>query len=447
MIPVLCPEEMASVDRAAPEPVEILIERAGFAVARTARMMLGGLYGARIAVIAGRGNNGADGRVAARLLAGGGARVEIVEPDVSDVPRVDLVIDAAFGTGLSREYTAPRLDGSPMVLAVDVPSGISGATGQRLGAPLKADCTVTFGALKPGHVLGDGPEWCGVLELASIGLDVSAATMELMEISDFDDLVPQRERDTHKWRSAVLALAGSTAMPGAGRLVCRAALRSGAGYVARVGIDGGIDHGLCDECVQLTDVPDPVTLRRFSAAVVGPGLGLDDSTSENVRDLCARLAMPLVVDADALHHVSDSPGSVTMRSQSTVLTPHAGEFSTLHDEFDDPVAAVRSVAATFDAVVLLKGPTTVIGEPSGRVRFVDSGDQRLATAGTGDVLSGIIVALLARGIEAFDAATGAAIVHGLSGLMGPAEGLIASDVADGLPAAFDEARRVAAATR
>ncbi len=413
MIPVLSPEEMASVDASAAESVDTLIARAGFAVSRTARSMLGGLYGKRIAVIAGRGNNGADGRVAARLLSRGGARVVVHDSDVETLAPVDLVIDAAFGTGLSRNYVAPRLVGVPKVLAVDVPSGIAGTTGERLGSPLKADRTVTFEALKPGHLLGDGPDWCGDVEVASIGLDVSCASMDLLELIDFDELVPPQARDTHKWRSAVLAIAGSAAMPGAGRLVCSATLRAGAGYVARVGLDGVRDECLLDECVQLGEVPDPPTLRRFASAVIGPGLGLDPSTSEKVRGLCAQLPMPLVVDADALHHLAEVPGSVTVRTEPTVMTPHAGEFSTLYSGSSDLVAAVRSVASTFEAVVLLKGSTTLIGEPSGRVRFVDSGDQRLATAGTGDVLSGVISALLARGLGAFDAAGAGAMVHGL----------------------------------
>ncbi len=446
MIPVVTVAEMNAIDAAAPEPVDTLIERAGTEVAWAARRMVDGLYGRRIVVVAGPGNNGADGRVAARLLDRWGAAVEVVEPTAPDIGPADLVIDAAFGTGLAREYNPPSVHGDPLLLAVDVPSGVAGDTGACLGAPWSADRTVTFEALKPAHMFGDGPGLCGEIEVASIGLDVSGASMHWVEAGEVESMVPPRPRDTHKWQAAVLAVAGSADMPGAGRLVCRGALRAGAGYAARVGLDGSVDIGLADEVVQLTEFPTPPTLRRFAAAVIGPGLGVDSAQADQVRSLCAELPMPLVVDADALRHIAEVPGALSVRSDDTVMTPHAGEFAALASG-DDAIEEARRVAATFASVVLLKGPTTMVVAPDGRVRFVDGSDQRLASAGTGDVLAGVIGAFLARGVEAFDAATAAAVVHGSAADLGPAEGLVASDVAEALPDAlamlragsFDEA--------
>ena len=174
MIPVVTPEEMGEIDRAAPEPTEVLVERAGAAVARAASRMLGGTYGRRVVVVAGKGNNGADGRAATARLRARGVGVAVVDAaDALDrLPVADLVIDAAYGTGFRGTYAFPDTGGMP-VLAVDIPSGVDGLTGRAGGAPARATATVTFAALKPGLLLGDGPDLAGEVELADIGLDVA----------------------------------------------------------------------------------------------------------------------------------------------------------------------------------------------------------------------------------------------------------------------------------
>ena len=198
MIPVLTPEEMGAVDREAPEPVEVLVRRAAGAVARAAVQLMGGTYGRRVVVVAGPGNNGWDGRVAAELLAARGVRCAVLDAlDPPDrLPDADLVVDAAFGTGFRDRYELPPGDGAP-ILAVDIPSGVHGLTGVASGAPGKALATVTFAALKPGLLLGDGPAHAGLVQVADIGLDVGRATVHLVEDADVAAWIPGRRADAH----------------------------------------------------------------------------------------------------------------------------------------------------------------------------------------------------------------------------------------------------------
>ena len=199
MIAVVTPEEMKAVDEAAPEPTEVLVHRAGGAVARVAIEMLGGVYGRRAVVVAGKGNNGADGRDAADRLRRRGIRVQVIEAADAPprLPDADLVIDAAYGTGFHGEYQAPD-PGTAAVLAVDIPSGVNGLTGEATDGAVRADRTVTFAALKPGLLLGEGPDRTGVVDVVDIGLDVSGARASLIEGSDVAAWLPRRERDTHK---------------------------------------------------------------------------------------------------------------------------------------------------------------------------------------------------------------------------------------------------------
>ncbi len=461
MIPVLTPAEMAGVDRKATEPVEILVERAGFAVAAAARDMMRGSYGRRVVVVAGRGNNGADGRVAARVLARRGASVMVVPAaELAGGARLapaDLVIDAAYGTGLSRPYAPP--DSGPVpVLAVDIPSGLSGLTGQPVpedgqpggaGEAVRADRTVTFAAEKPGLLLGVGPEYAGEVELADIGLRSlaeEAASIWLVTDRDVTRLWPHRAREAHKWLSAVEVVAGSAEMHGAPWLVTRGALRAGAGYV-RLGIPGAPPGGGLPPGEQVS-FPLPqlgwahdaaAGLDRVKALVVGPGLGADVAGGAGLNSEVARLLMaapvPAVVDADGIRALGDldTVAAVTRtRGGPVVLTPHEGEFTRLvgRPPQADRIADVRAVAARSGAVVLLKGSTTVVASPEGDVRVVTSGSSRLATAGTGDVLSGTIGAFLARGVPALEGVALAAHCHGRAAGLGRAEGLIASDLPD-----------------
>ncbi len=287
MIPVLTPQEMAGVDREAPEAVEVLIGRAGAAVAAKAARLLSGVYGKTIVVVAGKGNNGADGRAAAALLVASGARVQVLEaadlaPDQA-LPPARLVIDAAYGTGLERPYLPPSPGGSP-VLAVDIPSGLSGSTGEVLegGGAIEAVATVTFASLKPGLVLGSGPALAGDIEVADIGLGKLAGAVAkcwLVEDGDVAALVPARAREAHKWQTAVRVVAGSPGMTGAPWLASRAALRAGAGYVqlSMPGVDPSVlpPGELVQHRVPASGWHSEVLegLSRFKVLVIGPAWG------------------------------------------------------------------------------------------------------------------------------------------------------------------------------
>jgi ADP-dependent NAD(P)H-hydrate dehydratase / NAD(P)H-hydrate epimerase len=459
---------MAGVDASASEPVDVLVARAGAAVARAARRRLGRTYGTRIVVVAGPGNNGADGRAAAVLLRRAGSAVVVLDAAELDagskLPAADLVIDAAYGTGLRRSYVAPDPVAAP-VLAVDIASGVSGLTGEVVGggsaagtagsAPgraLSAAGTVTFAALKPGLLLAEGPEYSGALEVADIGLGSEVAAVArtwLVTDGDVAAGLPRRGRESHKWQTAVRVIAGSPGMTGAAWMVSTAAMRAGAGYVrlSVPGADSG-ELGLPPSEIVATTLPaewvDAVVgdAGRFGALVIGPGLGTagrgpqgEIGAGSAVAQLARAAAVPVVIDADGLNALGsfDALASVTARRRHpTVVTPHAGEYARLAGEAPGPdrLEAVRQAAQRSGAVVLLKGSLTVVAEPGGQVLVVASGSPRLATAGTGDVLSGVIGAFLARGLGPLEAAAFAAHVHGRAAGVGRSEGLIATDLPD-----------------
>jgi NAD(P)H-hydrate epimerase len=445
VIPVVTPEEMGAIDAAAPEPVEELIERAGAAVARAVVDELGGTYGRRVVVIAGKGNNGNDGRAAAARLRHRGIRVHLLDaaalPDA--LPDADLVVDAAYGTGFRGSWSAPPTDAP--VLAVDIPSGVDGLTGRvdsSDGRPLRAIRTVTFAALKPGLLLGDGPDLAGDVDVADIGLDVSSARIHLVEEDDVAGWLPSRPRSGHKWQAALREVAGSPGMTGAAHLVTGAAFRAGAGYVtlSSPGLDS--DPGAPTEVVS-RPLPEEgwadaalEDADRYGALAIGPGLGTGAAAKAGVRELVGAWPGPVVVDGDGLTALADG---LPERSAPTVLTPHEGEFSRLGGEGadGDRIAGVRALAGSTVAVVLLKGSTTLVARPDGEVLVTTTGDARLATAGTGDVLTGVIGALLASGLDPAQAAAGGAFLHGRAGAVGSAHGLVASDLLDRLPLVLD----------
>jgi NAD(P)H-hydrate epimerase len=442
VIPVVTPVEMAAIDRAAPEPVEVLIGRAGAAVARAALELLGGSYGRRVVVLAGKGNNGADGREAARRLRRRGAAVSVL--DALDPPErigpCDLVVDAAFGTGFRGEYRAPELEGEPPVLAVDIPSGVDGLTGAAAERVLPAVRTVTFAALKPGLLLPPGAGLAGTVEVADIGLDCGGAGAHLVTDADLASWYPPRPADTHKWRAGVWVIGGSPGFEGAAVLTAGAALRAGAGYV-RWSAPGG--HPSPVKPAEVVSTPLSADRwagavlaeqHRFRALAVGNGLGLDPAAAPEVRRLVAEAEVPVVVDADAITLLGDAAPDVVR--PTTVLTPHDGEFARLAGAPPgaDRFAAVRDLAGRIGAVVLLKGPCTLVAEPGGRVLASTSGDARLATLGTGDVLAGVIAALCARGLDPFRAAAAGAFLHGRAGTLGWRHGLVAGDLLETIPA-------------
>ncbi|HEY1990215.1 MAG TPA: NAD(P)H-hydrate dehydratase [Acidimicrobiales bacterium] len=431
---------MQSVDRQAQAstPVEVLIERAGQAVAVAGLQMMGGAYGRRVLVVAGKGNNGADGRVAAGKLRRRGARVTVVDAGGGDIGgEWDLVIDAAYGTGFRGEYQAPSVVSGTPVLAVDIPSGVLGDTGEAAGTPLRADRTVTFAARKPGLLQGDGVDLAGRVSVADIGLPVGPAELQLMEDTDVARLLPPRRRNDHKWSSAVLIVAGSPGMTGAAGLCAQAAMRTGAGMV-RLGVPGG----------DLADTPSSEAVsvalpgrgwsaaaleasHRCSSMVVGPGIGRDPETAEEVRRLVAAADIPVVIDADGLFALGLLDDAHSLEHQApVVLTPHDGEYQRLMGAPPGPdrFGAARRLARAAGTVALVKGSTTAVAEPSGAARVSMSGSPRLATAGTGDVLSGVIGAMVARGVAPLEAAALGAHVHGRAADRGPRQGLVAGDL-------------------
>ncbi len=288
--------------------------------------------------------------------------------------------------------------------------------------------------------------------MADIGLDVSRAGIHLVDDGAARRSLPVRPRDAHKWDAAVLVVAGSPGMTGAAAMAAGAAQRAGAGMV-QLAAPGVSDPFGPVEAVSVS-VPeagwadaiidgDAIDTGRLDAAVVGPGLGTSMATRHQMRQFVRRATMPLVVDGDGLTALGADAGDLLAeRSAPTVLTPHDGEFARLAGEApaDDRIDAVRRLAERTGAVVLLKGPTTVVADPAGAVRLVTAGDARLATAGTGDVLAGVIAALLAGGADALDAAAAGAHVHGTAGSLCPDPGTVATDVIAALPAAFARVR-------
>lgn len=449
MIPIVTPDEMAAIDASAGVPEHVLIGRAGYAVYLAAKTMLGGLYGKRIVVLVGPGNNGKDGEYAARHLAEAGASVVIHRlgelPDA--VTQAELVIDAVLGTGARTGFVAPTVPRGVPVLAVDLPSGVNGVTGEADDGVLQATHTVTFQAFKPGLLQGDGRALAGSVQVADIGLDASRAQAWLVEDADVATWLPPRPSDAHKWQSAVWIVAGSPNMMGAAHLAARAAQRCGAGYVRLSSPGADADQTRPTEVVGWPLSPVgwggkvAKELARFKALVVGPGLGRAPELRREITRLLTLSVLPVVVDGDGLGALDEETFEVMRnRGPVTILTPHDGEYASLMGEppGDDRFAAARVLAQKSGAIVLLKGPTTIIARPSGSVFVVTSGDSRLATAGTGDVLAGMIVALVARGLEPGAAVAAAAHLHGRAGAIGPRDGLIASDLVECLPVVLQQ---------
>lgn len=502
MIPVLTAAETRELDRRTEErgvSIERLMERAGDGVARAARDVAGGVYGRRVVAVCGKGNNGGDALVAARLLAGWGMRAAVVllaDPDdLSDLARLnldrleapgvpwhrwgepaaaralgraDVLLDGVFGSGFAgaaegdHAFAIESMNEAPgRVVAVDVPSGVEGDTGRVRGPAVRAEETVTFGAPKAGILLHPGAEHAGRLRVVDIGFppDLVPRDLLLVEAADVRALLPRRAPDDHKHRSGdVLVVAGSRRMTGAPRLVAEGAYRAGAGLV-HVAVPAGIlpvVQGGLAEAVYLPLPEGPAgtvaetawevlagRMERFDAVAIGPGLTTEEETPAFVRRLVRESPVPVVADADALNAFADRTAALRDRPAGLVLTPHAGEFGRLFgmpaaDLLDDRVGFTRKAAVDTSAVVLLKGPRTLVGLPGGEVRVNPTGSPALATGGTGDVLTGMIATFLARGLSTAEAATVAAFVHGVAGqVVGGrlGEGGTAADVALAIPAA------------
>lgn len=471
MRPVLTPAEMGEADRrviAAGTPESVLVERAGRAVAWEARRMLGGTYGRRVVVVCGKGNNGADGRVAAATLRSWGARVDefplggTLDRDAfrRALARSHLAVDAMFGTGFrgalegEAEWVADtlRLAATP-VLAVDIPSGVDGLTGAIVARAVRADVTVCFAALKPGLLLEPGRTHAGAVHVVDIGIDAGEPATGASDAGDARAVMARSARldpRANKWSSGVLVVGGSRGMTGAPLLAGRAAARTGAGMVvvAVPGDDAAATASGSELVVRaLAATPEGgldsdagrIVVRdvapRFRAVVVGPGLGRDDRTIAAVHRVVAEVPVPLVVDADGLNALAVDPSPLRVRHAAglppALLTPHDGEYARLAGDpvGADRVGAARRLAERTRAIVLLKGPGTVVADPSGCAAITPIGGPELAAAGTGDVLSGILGALLAFGADPFRAATAGAWLHArAAAVAGTGTSLVASDL-------------------
>ena len=441
--PVLTPAMVKAVDERAlaNEPLDAILVRVGAALAREVINILGGTYGRRVNVLVGPGLNGADAEAAALVLEHRGVRVKRFGVDElpAVLPPADLTLDGLFGIGLSRPFESPDPGPAPIV-SIDIPSGIDGLTGQAIGSPFQADITLTLMSLKPGLLFGDGAECSGEIRVVDIGLDPGETLIDVVTDDDVATWLPQRTRNAHKWNDAVLVVAGSPGMTGASHLVCRAALRTGAGYVH---LDSAAteDPNIPTEIVSsLAGKGQRADVDRFSSLVVGPGLGQGVGSAEFVRTVLASVELPAVIDGDGLRALAGHFDAVAGSEIATILTPHDGEYERLmgHRPGPDRIASAVELAEATDSVVLLKGPTTVVADSGGRVLLTRSGDQRLATAGTGDVLAGMIGALLAQGIAPLRAAAAGAHLHGRAAQLGSRNGLIASDIPDLVPAAITE---------
>ncbi len=445
MRPVITPSEATRLDREAADPVEVLMERAGYGVARHVAS-LGVGYGDRVAVLVGPGNNGGDGYVAARHLRRRGVAVEVhlVDMPKTDAARwaagragaahvpvrplgrpsgEDLVVDAVFGGGFRHGIPPaliPWMEADLPVVAVDVPTGLDPSEGTVLERAFTAVLTVTFGALRTGHVLGEGPDRCGRVEVVDIGLGEPTPAMRMVDAEDAPR--PRRRRAAHKWSAgSVLVVGGAPGMVGAAVLAARSALRFGAGAVGVAAVERAVVAGLVPEVLswgidEVFDVSD-----RFDVVVLGPGLGRDrvDFVAEVVR----RRAGPLLLDADGLYGLDRRV--LAARTGPTILTPHAGEFRRLAGVGAEPEAAVRFAAETGTVVVLKGNPTFVTA--GGPPWVVDSGGPELATIGTGDVLAGMIAALWARGLPPLTAARSGAYWHGRAGAELARGGVLTAD--------------------
>jgi hydroxyethylthiazole kinase-like uncharacterized protein yjeF len=405
----------------------------------------------RVVVVCGKGNNGGDGRIAAARLQAVGRAVEVLE-DPFDLSRLDgaaVIVDALLGTGFDGR-PRPPLDGviaaindaGVPVVSADMPSGVNGSTGEIAGEAVQATATATFHAAKPGLHVHPGKAHAGEIHVIDIGIPPHP------EIEPHAGLIlpsvlaglPHRAAGSTKFSSGnVVVIGGSPGLTGAPALAAAAAQRAGAGYVT-IASNADVPHRPVEVMQRGFDELDAL-LERADAVVLGPGLGPE---KDRARDLYARIAVPLVLDADGLNAFAghDFPE----REAPTILTPHAGELARLieGDVKASRLACARAAVEHTRAIVVLKGDDTIVATP-GRVAISPGGAPALATAGTGDVLAGVIAALLARGVVAERAACAGVYAHLRAGQLAAAphgpDGVIASDVIAALPEALGSAAR------
>jgi len=472
---VLRVEQMAEADRLAMmggTPGTLLMQNAGEAVAREITRR----YTPRaVSVLCGPGNNGGDGFVAAAALAQAGWPVRVallgdvealrgdalssarrwsgaIEPlDSAVIEDAALVVDALFGSGLNRaldpkvsEVLACAGRRALPIVAVDVPSGILGDTGENIGAT-PAVCTVTFMRKKPGHLLLPGRDACGDVVVADIG--ISQAVLNSLAIDTWENTpalwrakLPQRLANSNKYSRGHALLSGGYPMTGAARMAARAAARSGAGLTtiavpepAFAIYAAALTSIMAQPLAKHEDFARLLTDTRYTAFSIGPGAGVSDTTRLRALDML-KTGKPVVIDADAISVFASRPEELFEAIRGDcVITPHEGEFKRIFAVSGDKLARARQAARRSGAVVVLKGSDTVIAAPDGRAIINSNAPPALATAGSGDVLGGFILGFLAQAMDAFPAAAAAVWLHGAAAAAFGA-GLMAEDLPDLLPA-------------
>ncbi len=441
-------------------PTGALMQRAAAGLATACAERMGLVYGSRVALLVGAGNNGADALWAGARLASRGAAVRAVllgdpVPDalgallraggrITDAQTAladaDLVVDGMVGIGGKgplREAAGALAVQGECVVAVDVPSGVDANTGAVEGVAVRAGLTVTFGTSKPGLHVGEGWRHAGTVHVVDIGLQpyLGDAAVEVLQDADVASLLPDPPPGSDKYSRGVLGIAaGSPQYGGAAVLACGAGLRAGAGMIRFAGaaLPADLVRQRWPEVVVTTVEPGDgqavIDAGRVQAWVVGPGLGTDDAAAAVVQAVLSQ-DVPVLVDADALTVCAQHPQWLRDRTAPTLLTPHDGEFARFgHDVGNDRVGAARRLAQDLGVTVLLKGDATVVTDATGPSRVNATGSPVLATAGSGDVLSGAVGALLAQGLDPVEAGSVGAHLHGRGGVLstdgGPTSALL-----------------------
>ncbi len=489
-------------------PGATLMERAGSGVVTAMERAAGSLSGKTVAILCGKGNNGGDGFVVARLLRKRRARIRVLllahpgdlsgdaktmhrkflsvagaksvlaapAPDAirDALVQSDMIVDALLGTGLSATVSAPYRaaieainEASVPVVAVDLPSGIHADTGAVMGAAVRADMTVTFGLPKLGLYTGAGLDHAGRIEVVDIGIprtfvETIASRVSLITMETVRRLIPDRRVSSHKGTYGHAGIvAGSVGKTGAAAMAARAALRVGAGLVT-VATPASVNDTLEAKLLEAMTVPMPETKARTlaragleeilsfvnarTAVAIGPGLTTHPETVELIHALLPRLEKPSVLDADALNALAGRTSLVEQCKVPPILTPHPGEMARLVEGAsarainDDRIGTAVAFAQARRVMLVLKGARTVVAHPDGRTAVCSTGNPGMATAGTGDVLTGMIVGLLAQGLSPWDAACAGTYLHGLAGDLAAAErglaGMTAGDVIEQIPHAL-----------
>ncbi len=504
-------EQMREIDkRTSTEigiPSIVLMENAARAAAEVCAGELKGISEPKVVVFAGKGNNGGDGFAIARMLndkeidcklvflfdkdkLSGDAEINYniavncgitiitdIAEAADEAKNADIVVDALFGTGLSRPVEGIYADiidvinkNSKIIISVDIPSGVNSDDGRIMGTSVKADITVTFALPKIGMLLYPGASRCGDIHVVNISIQPSTIDemnikTSFLEEKDILNILPIRKKRSNKGTyGRLFVIAGSKDMTGAVALCCKSAFRAGAGLVYACTVQSGIHviQQLVPEAVvmPLSEYNGKVRYECYeedieerihaaSAVAVGPGLGMSEDVSEFVKKLITEIDTPIVIDADGLNAIADDPSILLSLKHIPVITPHPGEMSRLtglsvREILNDPVGLARDFAVKYNTIVVLKDARTVIAAPDGRIVINVTGNPSMATGGSGDVLTGVISSFIAQGIEPFEAAAAGAYIHGLSGDISMEKlgtyGVMAGDIAENVALAINRFR-------